>query len=399
MIRIENNNDITFLTGSKKNICVKPLIPFDKIVCSFLNDLSERLMHDSLAKSFSDVITFAFWCRKSNIEKYRLKFIDHRIRLGRGLVLHIAPSNVPINFAYSFVFGLLSGNANIVRAPSINFPQIDKITGAINDLFKLKKYSILRLKNKIIKYQHNKKITDQLSSICNARIIWGGDETIKNIRESSIPAQSYEICFGDKYSFCIINTNKLKKINENEFTRLVNNFYNDTYFVDQNACSSPHMVIWIGKKNKKMIEKFWSKLHLQVAKKYELSNKASIDKLTLLSENLIDHKDLFQVKKHENYIYRLKLAKLPDNIDNYRGLWGFFYEYESDNINEILKVVNNKFQTLLYYGFNRKTLIDFVIKNNLTGIDRIVSIGRALDMNDVWDGYEIVKSLSRVIEV
>ena len=44
--------------------------------------------------------------------------------MGRGTVLHITPSNVPTNFAYSMVFGLLSGNNNIIRLPSKNFLQV-----------------------------------------------------------------------------------------------------------------------------------------------------------------------------------------------------------------------------------------------------------------------------------
>ena len=44
--------------------------------------------------------------------------------IGRGSILHITPSNVPMNFAYSLSFGLLSGNRNIIRLPGRNFIQI-----------------------------------------------------------------------------------------------------------------------------------------------------------------------------------------------------------------------------------------------------------------------------------
>ena len=59
--------------------------------------------------------------------------------IGRGLAYHIAPSNIPINFAYSLVFGLLSGNTNIVRLSSKNFIQIKLLC----DLF----FKILKKKN------------------------------------------------------------------------------------------------------------------------------------------------------------------------------------------------------------------------------------------------------------
>ena len=51
--------------------------------------------------------------------------------MGKGVVFHIAPSNVPVNYAYSLVTGLVCGNINIVRLPSKKFPQTDIINSAI----------------------------------------------------------------------------------------------------------------------------------------------------------------------------------------------------------------------------------------------------------------------------
>ena len=58
--------------------------------------------------------------------------------IGRGKVLHIAPSNVPMNFAYSFAFGLLSGNINLVRLPSKEFAQIRILCDVIKQVCKQK---------------------------------------------------------------------------------------------------------------------------------------------------------------------------------------------------------------------------------------------------------------------
>ena len=46
----------------------------------------------------------------------------------------------------------------------------------------------------------------------------------------------------------------------------------------------------------------------------------------------------------------------------------------------------------------KKTIKEFVLKNNLNGIDRIVRIGNALNMSLIWDGYDITRSLSRIID-
>ena len=42
---------------------------------------------------------------------------------------------------------------------------------------------------------------------------------------------------------------RLKKLSQLEF-KITKKFYNDTYLVDQNACSSPHLILWLGKQDK-----------------------------------------------------------------------------------------------------------------------------------------------------
>ena len=41
---------------------------------------------------------------------------------------------------------------------------------------------------------------------------------------------------------------------------------------------------------------------------------------------------------------------------------------------------------------------DIVILNNLSGIDRAVPIGSSHNLGFVWDGYNIEKQLTRVID-
>ena len=50
-------------------------------------------------------------------------------------------------------------------------------------------------------------------------------------------------------------------------------------------------------------------------------------------------------------------------------------------------------------GIETVVVREWIIRNRLRGIDRVVPVGRALDMNVVWDGYDIVFSLSRVIAI
>lgn len=398
MTHLIKNGNITYLVGNK-DVKIRPLIPYETILCDFLNDLSSDLRSDKKAAAYPDIMAFAFWTRKANIAKLKKDFLkDEKARLGLGLVFHITPSNVPINFAFSFAFGLLSGNANIVRVPSKYFEQTDIICTCIKRLLNSSKYKGIKDMTAFVRYEKNNEITGEFSKHCNARIIWGGDQTIKNIRKLPIPERGVEIAFSDRYSFCTIDAKSVNKLDETKLIRLAENFYNDTYLMDQNACSSPHLVIWQGEEKEAAKEKFWTAVSHTASMKYQLAAVNAIDKYTQLCHNAIELNNISTFKRHQNYVYRIVIDSLPGNMDDLRGKCGYFYEYDTDDINSIAPIVNTKYQTLTYFG-DKSQLLDFVIKNRLLGIDRIVPIGKALDIGVIWDGYDIIGSLSRIIDV
>ena len=61
--------------------------------------------------------------------------------------------------------------------------------------------------------------------------------------------------------------------------------------------------------------------------------------------------------------------------------------------------MNKKFQTLTYFGLNKNFYKKLILDNFTGGIDRIVPIGQALDISLNWDGYDLNKSLTRIIEI
>lgn len=384
-----------------RTMSIQPLIPYDDLVCEFLNSLSQALLADKGAKLYPDVISFAYWCRRANITRLKQEFAEKHIRLGLGLVFHIAPSNVPINFAFSYVFSLLAGNANIVRVPTKDFPQTRVVCGIINQLFANEKYKMIADMTAFVQYPQNDEITSAFSEKCNGRIIWGGDQAIQTIRKLAIPERSIEIAFADRYSFCAIDANSILQTDNVTLNRLAGSFYNDTYLMDQNACSSPHLIVWLGKGAvlTEAKEKFWDSVYETTVSKYELQPVNAVDKYMLLCENAIELDNIINFKKHGNYLYRIALDSLPNNMDAFRGQYGYFYEYDTQNINSIAHIINTKYQTMTYFGLDKTELRNFVVSNRLSGIDRIVPIGSALDIGVIWDGYDIVKSLSRIIDI
>jgi hypothetical protein len=397
-----SDNRVAYLVGKNdQTVIVRPLVPYDELVCEFLGNLSSVLLSDKAAKLYPDVISFAYWCRKSNIARLKLESAETHSRLGLGLVFHIAPSNVPINFAFSYVFSLLAGNANVVRVPTRDFPQTGIVCGAVNKLLADKKYKHIADMTAFVKYRQDDEVTGAFSKKCNARIIWGGDQAINSIRKMPIPERSIEIAFADRYSICAIDADSVLQADGAALNRLAGSFYNDTYLMDQNACSSPHLVVWLGKgaSVREAKQKFWNSVSEVATAKYELQPVNAVDKYVSLCKNAIELDAIANFTKHGNYLYRLELDSLPANMDAFRGQYGFFYEYHAQNMNNIAHLINTKYQTLTYFGLEKAQLLDFVLKNHLSGIDRIVPVGSALDIGVIWDGYDLVRSLSRIIDI
>ena len=101
---------------------LKVFKPFESRVIDFLQDFSNDLMRNKKNFEYPEIIAFAFWIRRSNLKKIEkdLNILKNEFRVGRGLVLHIPPANVITGFLYSWTFGLLSGNTNIIKIPSTN---------------------------------------------------------------------------------------------------------------------------------------------------------------------------------------------------------------------------------------------------------------------------------------
>ena len=251
----------------------------------------------------------------------------------------------------------------------------------------------------VIRYKNKDFLTQKFSSICDARLIWGGDKTINSIKKFDTKAKNIDIPFADRYSISLINSEKFLKLSEYKVLNLINNFYNDTYVVDQNACSSPHLVLWQGKFYTKAREKFWQYLNSLVKKKYNSPLISTADNYSRLASDVIKNKNIHSYKSFNKSLYVVTLKKLYPNFFIKKSKWGFFYECNIKNLKNVKHVITRGLQTLTYFGFSKKFIKTFFKSNNFNGIDRVVPFGQALNINLIWDGYDLTKILSREIEI
>lgn len=375
----------------------KTFQPFNKLAINFLDDFAKELRKSKKINLFPDLIYLIFWCNKNkNLHK---NYKSNHLRLGRGIVFHICPSNVPTNFIYSFFFGLLSGNSNIVKIPSKNFEEKNIILSVLKNLFSYKKYKDLKKSNCFIQYSDKDDITKKISSICDARVIWGGNQTVNNIRKMWMPERAIDLTFPDRYSLSVISIDMLNKEKPSKIKKIVKNFYIDGYTMNQLACNSPHFIFWVGKINKKLQNYFWNQLNNIVEKKFNFDDIHVVDKYSNLIENIIIQDNFSNIKMYKNNIYVVDVNDKIKQIENIRGVNGTFFQKNINKIDNLKNYINKKCQTISYFGFNKEEIKNFLLKNNLLGPDRVVPLGKALEIDLVWDGYDTIKSLSRVISI
>lgn len=395
---MQQNFDLEYLIGNSSLVEAMPQQPafpiFSKIVCDFLQAVSQRLLKNAAVKAYPDVVTFAFWCRKASLQQMRKAYDLHEMRLGRGVVFHIAPSNVAVNFAYSFVAALLAGNASIVRVPSKNFIQVDLICEAIREELQ-EDFSGLQNFICMARYGHEPEINTYFSSFCDTRVIWGGDQTIREIRKSPLKPRANEITFADRFSLAMIQSEAYLAAEDKE--RIAQDFYNDTYLTDQNACTSPRLVIWLGNTVREAQAVFWKQLYEIVKNKYSLSDVCAVDKLTRLFL-LGEQYDAEQIPMPDNRIVRVQLNSLDKYLMDFKGNSGFFLEYISDDLESLLTISSERCQTLSYYGIDKSKVVKMLLERGVHGIDRVVPIGRSMDFSLQWDGHDLIRELSRLIK-
>lgn len=389
-------SSIQYLVGDRdilermESVQVLPL--FSERVLDFLDCLSKRLMGSSKAKKYPDVIAFAFWIRRASLYKASVPYQDGSQRIGRGVAFHIAPSNIPVQFAVSMTYALTAGNASVIRISDKRFEQVDIICEAVRFVIE-DGYSDMKPYICIVRYAHNDEITQTLTNLCDIRMIWGGNRTIAAVRKAAIRERCLDLGFADRYSIAVIDSDDYL---EKDSELLAADFYNDTYFSDQNACSSPRLVIWTGNSIAKAKEIFWDALEKVIHQKYTLDPISGSEKLLKTAVCAAAHPGIKEIRK-DNLLVRVELPLLYDDIMDFKGNCGYFFECSVDQLERLVPIMKKDCQTVTYIGEIEEELRQIINENGVRGVDRIVPVGHAADIAFVWDGLDLPDILSRRI--
>jgi hypothetical protein len=372
---------------------------FDETAVTFLHEFSRALLKDTAARQYPDLTTFAYFCRRANLHSLASRYTDASQRSGWGTIVHVAPSNIPINFAFSLVFGLLAGNSNIVRMPSQSFPQNDVFADIFDRLLERDDFRTIAATNFLMRSPRGSDRFNALIAEADGLVVWGGNATVSRFRALPKKPRCAEVYFPDRRSSAVIDAATYIALSPEARQRLAHDFFNDTYLVDQNACSSPSMIFWIGAPDPVAAAKdgFWAALDAELRQQaYRLDPTARIDKcLDLMAiTQIIGRPPHLQPRSPD--IWCLHEPPLPQGL---ALRFGQFVEVDLPSINGISAHLRTQEQTLSCFGVDLRGLLHAVNCGDGHSVDRIVPIGRALDINPLWDGKDILALLSRRIDL
>lgn len=384
-----------------------PLLkPFDPLVIEFIDTLSASLRKSPSTKEFPELMALSFWMRKAHIFKIKQEFEEiykNRLLVAKGTLFHIAPSNVDTIFVYSWFISMLVGNNNIVRVSTKENDQLSYLLQHIIYTLDKKEFQSIKAKTILIQYPHqNQEITKHLSAMCDMRVIWGGDETIRQIRLIPIKPTATELTFADKFSLAILDANEC--LTQKSISSLIPKFYHDSFVFAQKACSSIRAVVWIGDSLaiQKAQDIFWKELqaYIQTKQPDDIKPANIIDKLVAECSIAINQTSKVSIQDTQTpYINRIKLSDFETNPYQEHCGSGLFYEYEMPSLKHLFSQLGKKYQTISYYGFDTQELSSAINDTQPIGIDRVVPIGKSLDFSHIWDGYDLLKSFTREIEI
>ena len=132
--------------------------------------------------------------------------------------------------------------------------------------------------------------------------------------------------------------------------------------------------------------------------KYELAPVQSVGKLAALYKTAASI-PVVLIDPVDQYVTRIGVDQINDELMRFKYNSGFYFEHDIDTLKEILPICGERLQTLTYFGMGKEEITAFLSEFKPKGIDRAVPMGRSMDFSLNWDGFDLIRQLSRKVTV
>jgi hypothetical protein len=377
------------LENPEQIFSLSPLPVFDPTILSFIQGLSACLLKDPQAKQLPELVALGFWLRNANIQSMMAKGLGG-ISKALGTVMHFTPANVDTMFVYSWVCSLLMGNNNIVRVASAESHAKGVLLELLDRVMSQAEHTDIAKRNAFISYAKESDCGALLCLQADARVIWGGDDSVNAIRALPCKPRCRDISFADRYSAALINGKAVDS--EEKIVKLSSLLWKDTEPYAQQACSSPRVIFWLG--DAALQQKVFEQIDVLAQRNAIAANQLNNH---LVTSQLLQSEGRAAKPLVQNRICALPVTSLNEKMLAWHSGSGLFLVYQLDSVEQLAAMVDDKLQTLSYWKIEKHSLLKLAQNPSIKGIDRVVSVGQALDFSTVWDGFDLFRQLSRCI--
>lgn len=387
---------MVLLAGTRRPLD-QPWEPFHPLAMDFLAALSAAVRQGCARRE--ELAAFGFWCRRAHLEQLRERHRSRLPRLGRGLVFHAAPSNVPAMFAYSYAIGLLAGSAGLVRLSTRRGEGEETLCRCLREVLDRPEFAAVKARSSFVSYPRDDALTAALLSGCGGRVVWGGDATVAAMRRIPMPPWAVDLCFPDRWSLALLSQGAVARMGEEELAALARRFYNDTYLMDQNACSSPQLAVWLADGGEKDARRrWWLVLAREAEERYSLGAFQAARKLEQFCRRAMAAPGVKGLERYGGNLVWTAPLELPLAEDRPpKGGFGLFWEAEIETLDQLPALLDRRSQTVVCVGTDPGETAALLAARGARGVTRVVPAGQALEMDTAWDGHDLIAALSRSI--
>ncbi len=374
----------------------------DERVLDFFDSLGRRMLGPA-ARLRPELAALGFFLRRGSLGRRVAEAAEagdpSRVRVPRGVALHIPPGNVAALLCYSWALSAAAGNANVVRLSTRPSPVTDAILQVLDEYRDGVPEAVSRTQ-KLVRYDRESTATAAFSSACQVRVVWGGDATVTALRALPLPPGAKEITFPDRSSFAIISASGWSGATVERQRAAVSAFYRDSYWYDQAACSSPRTIFFVGPESEadRAREDFLTLLAAEVAVRAPEMDAAMAVEKRVATYGLALRGVASAVRFAGNALATVDLSGGRGMLRHWAGA-GTFALGRVASLLDLVPLIDRRDQTVIHFGFAAAELRGFVAELRGRGVDRLVPFGAALQFDAVWDGYDLLREFSRVVTV
>jgi hypothetical protein len=313
-------------------------------------------------------------------------------RVGRGIAFHLPPQNVDTLFLYSWALAFACGMASLVRLPEKLSPTMAHLLDPLIALLDEAGCGDL-----FLTYPRSDDAANaRLSAIADCRLVWGGDVKAESFNAWPLRIGGKSLMFTDRYSHAVISAKAIAVLGETDLDRLAKALHDDIRLFDQQACSSPHTIhlLHADAIGLEAVHRLLQRVDA-IARRAAATDPAHGMAKFAASCAMAANEVALDARRLSNETTILLLAPGEE-----RGLavgGGFLSLRPVASVDEVAASFTSLDQTLTHFGLSGPEFERLASLAASRGVARLVPVGGALDFDTIWDGYDLLSELTRVV--